>query len=208
MLMLDVRNAIAAILDRYTLADVVEVTTRKMVTSGRPLPYSTPVARRPTGPKPGRAAPRQHQPHRGRHPSTPGRLRHMSQNSSSLKPDPAAEASAQAEWLRVVQEKVETLRYGVVQLIVHDGRVTQIERTEKTRLFTPATGMARASDPFNTYRPPAEAIHIKPAHHQLTRPREVPMKTKKTSSHEERILPPNRARPAGARPRHAGAPRR
>jgi Rrf2 family protein len=44
MLMLDVRNAIAAILDRYTLADVVEVTTRKMAISGRPLPYSTPVA--------------------------------------------------------------------------------------------------------------------------------------------------------------------
>ena len=43
MLMLDVRNAIAAILDRYTLADVVEVTTRKLVTSGRPLPFSTPV---------------------------------------------------------------------------------------------------------------------------------------------------------------------
>ncbi len=39
MLMLDVRNAIAAILDRYTLADIVEVTTRKMVTSGRPLPF-------------------------------------------------------------------------------------------------------------------------------------------------------------------------
>lgn len=44
MLMLDVRNAIASILDRYTLADVVEVTTRKLATSGRPLPYSTPVA--------------------------------------------------------------------------------------------------------------------------------------------------------------------
>jgi Rrf2 family protein len=42
MLMLDVRNAIAAILDRYTLADVVEVTTRKLITSGLPLPYSTP----------------------------------------------------------------------------------------------------------------------------------------------------------------------
>ena len=40
MLRLDVRNAIAAILDRYTLADVVEVTTRKLVTSGRPLPFS------------------------------------------------------------------------------------------------------------------------------------------------------------------------
>jgi Rrf2 family protein len=43
MLMLDVRNAIAAILDRYTLADVVEVTTRKMVSSGRPLPFSATV---------------------------------------------------------------------------------------------------------------------------------------------------------------------
>ena len=38
--MLDVRNAISAILDRYTLADVVEVTTRKMITSGLPLPFS------------------------------------------------------------------------------------------------------------------------------------------------------------------------
>lgn len=40
MLMLDVRNAISAILDRYTLADVVEVTTRKMVRDGVPLPFS------------------------------------------------------------------------------------------------------------------------------------------------------------------------
>lgn len=41
------------------------------------------------------------------------------------------------DWLKVVREKVEGLRYGIVQLVVHDGRVTQIERTEKTRL-TPA----------------------------------------------------------------------
>ncbi|HVT73303.1 MAG TPA: Rrf2 family transcriptional regulator [Lacunisphaera sp.] len=49
MLMLDVRNAIAAILDRYTLADVVEVTTRKMMRDGIPLPFSaeaTPAATR------------------------------------------------------------------------------------------------------------------------------------------------------------------
>jgi len=43
MLMLDVRNAIAAILDRYTLADVVEVTTRSLVRDGLPLPFSAPV---------------------------------------------------------------------------------------------------------------------------------------------------------------------
>lgn len=44
MLMLDVRNAIAAILDRYTLADVVEVTTRKMIRDHVPLPFSAPAA--------------------------------------------------------------------------------------------------------------------------------------------------------------------
>lgn len=38
------------------------------------------------------------------------------------------------EWLEIVREKVESLRYGVVQIVVHDARVTQIERTEKTRL--------------------------------------------------------------------------
>lgn len=46
-----------------------------------------------------------------------------------------SQAAATPEWLRVVQQKVETLRYGVVQLVVHGGRVTQIERTEKTRLY-------------------------------------------------------------------------
>ena len=49
-----------------------------------------------------------------------------------------AKTDAQPEWLRVVQQKVESLRYGVVQLVVHDGRVTQIERTEKTRIYSPS----------------------------------------------------------------------
>jgi len=43
-------------------------------------------------------------------------------------------ASSVPDWITLVREKVEGLRYGVVQLVVHDGRVTQIERTEKTRL--------------------------------------------------------------------------
>lgn len=42
MVMLDVRNAISGILDRYTLADVVEVTTRKMRRDNIPLPFSQP----------------------------------------------------------------------------------------------------------------------------------------------------------------------
>lgn len=40
MLMLDVRNAIANILDRYTLANVVEVTLRKMRSSNIDLPFA------------------------------------------------------------------------------------------------------------------------------------------------------------------------
>ena len=40
MLMLDVRNAITNILDRYTLADVVEVTVRKLRRNKMPLPFS------------------------------------------------------------------------------------------------------------------------------------------------------------------------
>ncbi len=49
MLMLDVRNAIAGILDRYTLADVVEVTLRKLRRDGLPLPFSQPPAQGPGG---------------------------------------------------------------------------------------------------------------------------------------------------------------
>ncbi len=46
----------------------------------------------------------------------------------------ASNLPATPDWIALVREKVEGLRYGVVQLVVHDGRVTQIERTEKTRL--------------------------------------------------------------------------
>lgn len=40
MLMLDVRNAIASILDNYSLAQVVEVTLRKMRRDKVPLPFA------------------------------------------------------------------------------------------------------------------------------------------------------------------------
>jgi hypothetical protein len=42
----------------------------------------------------------------------------------------------QPDWLALVRSQVKDLRFGVVQLTVHDGRVTQIERTEKTRLVS------------------------------------------------------------------------
>jgi DNA-binding IscR family transcriptional regulator len=42
MLMLDVRNAIASILDQYTLAQTVEVTLRKLRRDGLPMPFAKP----------------------------------------------------------------------------------------------------------------------------------------------------------------------
>jgi Rrf2 family protein len=47
MVMLDVRNAISGILDRYTLAHIVEVTTRKLRRDGIPLPFAVPPRSKP-----------------------------------------------------------------------------------------------------------------------------------------------------------------
>jgi hypothetical protein len=40
-------------------------------------------------------------------------------------------------WLDVVRRHVGSLNFGVVQIVVHDARVVQIERTEKVRLENP-----------------------------------------------------------------------
>lgn len=39
-----------------------------------------------------------------------------------------------ADWLAVVRDKVGHIRFGSVQITVHDGRVTQVEANEKTRI--------------------------------------------------------------------------
>ncbi|MFC3801972.1 YezD family protein [Cohnella sp. GCM10012308] len=36
-------------------------------------------------------------------------------------------------WIQRITEAVEGLQYGNVQIIVHDGRIVQIERTERRR---------------------------------------------------------------------------
>jgi hypothetical protein len=37
-------------------------------------------------------------------------------------------------WLDIVRQHVDSLRFGVVQIVVHDSQVTQIDRTERVRL--------------------------------------------------------------------------
>jgi hypothetical protein len=44
-----------------------------------------------------------------------------------------------ANWLEIVRQQVGSLRYGVVEIIVHDSQVTQIEKTERLRLDKPTT---------------------------------------------------------------------
>jgi hypothetical protein len=41
------------------------------------------------------------------------------------------------KWLDLVAQQVRSLRFGVVEIIVHDSRVIQIEKTEKLRLDKP-----------------------------------------------------------------------
>jgi hypothetical protein len=38
------------------------------------------------------------------------------------------------KWLELVIQQVGSLRYGVVEIVVHDSRVIQIEKTERLRL--------------------------------------------------------------------------
>jgi len=42
--------------------------------------------------------------------------------------------SEELKWLELVIQQVGSLRYGVVEIVVHDGRVIQIEKTERLRL--------------------------------------------------------------------------
>lgn len=37
-------------------------------------------------------------------------------------------------WLELVRQQVDSLKFGTVQITVHDSRVTQVERVEKVRL--------------------------------------------------------------------------
>lgn len=37
------------------------------------------------------------------------------------------------EWVRVLRRAVEGLRYGSVEVLVHDGRVVQVETRQKVR---------------------------------------------------------------------------
>lgn len=58
----------------------------------------------------------------------------MKQKIPNDSPDPTAQDAE--DWLQIVREKVSQLKFGSIQITVHDRRVTQVESTERTRFST------------------------------------------------------------------------
>jgi hypothetical protein len=57
------------------------------------------------------------------------------------------DATGEPGWLELVRQHVGSLRYGVVQIVVHDAHVTQIEKTERVRLDNRALTAAQDRQP-------------------------------------------------------------
>jgi len=80
----------------------------------------------------------------------------------------AGKEKVEPSWVRLVQAQVETMRFGVVQIVVHDSRVVKIERTEKLRLDKSEPkahfpGASEIGDFQHRYAPPAEEASVKDA---------------------------------------------
>jgi hypothetical protein len=56
----------------------------------------------------------------------------MSHNFSKSESD-----KTNLHWIALVQKQVSSLQFGVVQITVHDGRVVQVETTERLRFDKP-----------------------------------------------------------------------
>ena len=54
------------------------------------------------------------------------------------------------EIIQELTHAIQQLRYGSVEITVHDGRVTQIERREKVRFQSPSDSSAQKSRPVAT----------------------------------------------------------
>jgi hypothetical protein len=54
----------------------------------------------------------------------------MSATKIEIKP----QAGSSPEWLELVRRQVGSLRYGAVEIVVHDSQVIQIEKVERVRL--------------------------------------------------------------------------
>jgi hypothetical protein len=54
-----------------------------------------------------------------------------------------ATPETEAAWLALVAEKARSMQFGIIQIVVHDSRVVQVERTERTRFDVTGNKEAR-----------------------------------------------------------------
>ena len=60
--------------------------------------------------------------------------RHLNIEMNATKIKTEDDAGENTAWLEIVRRQVNSLRFGVVQIVVHDSQVTQIHKTERVRL--------------------------------------------------------------------------
>ena len=53
------------------------------------------------------------------------------------------ETGEKPDFLEIVRRQVNSLRFGVVQIVVHDSQVTQIDKTERVRLEKSRAGITQ-----------------------------------------------------------------
>jgi len=70
-------------------------------------------------------------------------LRNENMQKDIEKSDEREQPIELTDWLELVRRQVSSLKFGTVQITVHDSRVTQIERLEKLRLDRPKPGSTR-----------------------------------------------------------------
>jgi len=58
--------------------------------------------------------------------------RYFNMNATQIKTE--SDGGEKAGWVEIVRRQVGSLRFGVVQIVVHDSQVTQIDKTERVRL--------------------------------------------------------------------------
>ena len=62
---------------------------------------------------------------------------------NTITPEHSSPDGPKTDWLEVVRRNVASLRFGSVQITVHDGRVTQVESIEKTRFVASRDDIGR-----------------------------------------------------------------
>jgi len=66
----------------------------------------------------------------------------MSAPAKDTKPSETSDSSH--DWMDVVMNKIQNLRFGSVQITVHEGRVTLVESIEKTRISAEPASQTKA----------------------------------------------------------------